>query len=196
MLDTRNVRRFFSTRIASWALGSLGAVVAVVVILTNAGLRSELELAWDRLLDTELRCQVYEGLFRSHEPGAKGLEVTVEDRIVTLAGEVDEALASRQAEAIAGSILGVQSVVNESTVVDLCPHAAAVPLPDDEVAIVVREELAASGAIDLDTVAIGVSSGVVELTGSVRSEAEKQLADLLAGSAQGVAAVVNALRVR
>lgn len=145
----------------------------------------------NRLADAELKALVYEALLRAEPSKAEGIDVLVQDRVVTLAGTTTDELAAKRTAEIAGSVQGVKSVRSDLNVT----RPAAVPKPDEIIVVDVREALESSGAIVLDTVEIEVHSGLVQLRGVVRSEAEKQLAEMLAGSEEGVVEVMNGLKV-
>jgi osmotically-inducible protein OsmY len=149
----------------------------------------------DRLADAEIKALVYEKLLRAEDVEAKRVVVVVLERVVTLSGSVDTALDKDNVEATAASVDGIEAITNELTIRDSLPRRTAIPTPDDQVASAVRERLREGVGFSLDRVTVDVRSGVVEIRGAVRSESEKQLVELLAGSVDGVVAVVNGLEV-
>jgi hyperosmotically inducible periplasmic protein len=69
-----------------------------------------------RVADLEIQVRVYEELLGDDVIHAENIRVHVEDGVVTLTGTVPRELDQRYAEAIAGSVAGVESVVTELVV--------------------------------------------------------------------------------
>ncbi len=128
----------------------------------------------------------------AHEQGVESstIQATAEDGVVTLSGTVQDLLAKRRAETIAGTVLGVKSVENELTV------NPPEDLQSDRVGTMVVAALAADPAtesweIDVET----DSEGHVALSGRVQSGQEARLAERVAMSVAGVTGVTNALTI-
>ncbi len=69
-----------------------------------------------RVADLEIQVRVYEELLGDDVIHAENIRVQVEDGVITLTGTVPSPLDERYAEAIAGSVAGVESVVMELVV--------------------------------------------------------------------------------
>ena len=69
-----------------------------------------------RVADSEIQVRVYEELLGDDVIHAENIRVQVEDGVITLTGTVPSPLDERYAEAIAGSVAGVESVVMELVV--------------------------------------------------------------------------------
>lgn len=117
------------------------------------------------------------------------IQVTTEDGIVTLKGEIRTLAGKQYANLEAQKIAGVRGVVDELQVIPSY-------LFDADVAQNVRRRLGSSASITSYTssgLGVHVADGVVTLSGKVNSFAERQEAALLAGEVRGVRAVVNHL---
>ena len=114
----------------------------------------------------------------------------MKNRSVALNGTVQTTNQKYTAEQIAWQVPGVQGIRDNISVVD----AQATPeSADDKLARRVEFELYSTKAIALKTVQIHADNGIVTLTGTVSSRAEKLLAEKMAKSVEGVHKVVNSL---
>ena len=77
----------------------------------------------------------------------------------------------------------------------LAPVLAADPVSDDTIYDQVRIKLAADRDIGGGKIDVKVSEGVVELTGKVKTERQKQKAEKIAKKVKGVQRVVNNLAI-
>ena len=94
------------------------------------------------------------------------------------------------ADEIAWQVPGVQGLTDNLSLSDA---QAAPESADDKLARRVEFELYSTKAIPLKTVQIRADNGIVTLTGTVSSRAEKLLAEKTAKSVEGVRRVVNGL---
>lgn len=138
----------------------------------------------EQMTDTDITLALMDAL--TYDPGVSGYLVDVEtdNGIVSLGGSTTNLLAKRRAARLAETVKGVRAVVNNIRVKSL-------DRPDMEVRDDVIDALAANPATDSWEVEVGVSDGTVELTGTVNSWYEKQLAAKVARSVRGVMQVDN-----
>jgi len=109
---------------------------------------------------------------------------------VTLGGTLQTISQKKTADQIAWQVPGVQGITDNLSLSD----AQATPeSADDKLARRVEFELYSTKAIPLKTVQIHADNGIVTLTGTVSSRAEKLLAERTAKSVEGVRGVVNGL---
>ncbi|HYP25807.1 MAG TPA: BON domain-containing protein [Blastocatellia bacterium] len=154
-----------------------------------------------RVDDLEIRASILESFARSPELSGKNIDISVEDRKVTLSGSVDTKAQSNGAEQAAGAIGGVAGVTNNLSVTNPEPPAepAAAVVPPEELnaqlAKQVEFELYRTGAFDTLALSIKADQGNVTLSGKVRSRAEQLLAERVAQGTPGVKKVVNELQV-
>jgi hyperosmotically inducible protein len=125
------------------------------------------------------------------------IDVDTKDGVVTLAGTVDTADAKTRAVEVARSTNGVTSVVDQLTV---SPPAVATSgvteaLTDTGITTAVKTKLLADPASSSLAIHVDTANGIVTLTGTVSTAAEKARAEDLAKDTSGVNSVVNSLTV-
>jgi hyperosmotically inducible protein len=144
----------------------------------------------ERVADLEIKTLVADALSKNAELAEKHITTEVKDRAVTLGGTVQTVSQKNTADQIAWQVPGVQGLTDNLSFSD----AQAIPeSADDKLAHRVEFELYSTKAIPLKTVQIHADNGVVTLTGTVSSRAEKLLAEKTAKSVEGVRRVVNGL---
>jgi hyperosmotically inducible periplasmic protein len=144
----------------------------------------------ERVADLEIKTLVTDALSKNADLAEKHIAAEVKNRTVTLNGTVQTVTQKYTADQIAWQVPGVQGLTDNLSVAD----AQAVPeSADDKLARRVEFELYSTKAIPLKTVQIHADNGVVTLTGTVLSRAEKLLAEKTAKSVEGVRRVVNSL---
>lgn len=116
------------------------------------------------------------------------VQVRVCEGVATLTGHVRGDLTRQSAGDLAARVPGVKSVVNEIRVIPITN-------PDLQLVQQVRQRLAKTLG-NFNQVNVQAANGVVQLSGVVRSELERDMAEIAAGSVQGVAAVHNNIYVR
>ncbi len=151
--------------------------------------------------DLEIRAAILESFAKSPELGGKQIDVKVENRTVTLSGSVETQNQRNGAEQAARAVDGVAAIANELKVTN--PQAVAEPTPPTtqqkdgtaDLAKQVEFELYRTGAFDTLTMKVTATGDTVTLSGSVRSTAEKILAEKITQTLSGVTKVVNELAV-
>jgi hyperosmotically inducible periplasmic protein len=144
----------------------------------------------ERVADLEIQTLVTDALSKNTDLAEKHIATAVKNRTVALNGTVQTTNQKYTAEQIAWQVPGVQGLTDNLSVADsqAMPESA-----DDKLARRVEFELYSTKAIPLKTVQIHADNGVVTLTGTVLSRAEKLLAEKTAKSVEGVRSVVNSL---
>jgi osmotically-inducible protein OsmY len=138
--------------------------------------------------DEEIRNNVSQALRSDEVLEASRIAVTVDQGVVTLVGAVDSYTKKRHAEAIAGSVEGVESLVDRLEVVLPLGDQRA----DDEIA---RAAMLALGLTGADGVKVSVDDGWVTLDGTVAPEQKESAARAVSGLI-GVRGVSNHIQVR
>jgi hyperosmotically inducible periplasmic protein len=140
------------------------------------------------------------------EPTIKGrpIDVTTQNGVVTLRGEVASEAERGQALMLARNVPGVQRVEDHLSVnaaIDppsaptaSTPPPAAAPVDDATVLADVKSKLAADS--ELRTIDVSVKDGVLELRGTVPSGAARQRAVDLVRQTSGVAQVIDRLTLK
>jgi len=139
--------------------------------------------------DENLAELIKDAIRRDERVYLQPIDVSVIDGIVTLSGSVRTHRRKLVAYEIASSFEGCRDVLNKLTVE---PEA---PPPDMEVAKYVVHSLNASADITTDAIDVAVTYGVASLSGAVRSQWERRVAEEVARSARGVRDVENFLVV-
>ena len=144
----------------------------------------------ERVADLEIQTLVSDALSKNADLAEKHIATQVKSRTVALSGMVQTTNQKYTAEQIAWQVPGVQGLTNNLSVSDA---QAAPESADVKLARRVEFELYSTKALPLKNVQIHASNGVVTLTGTVSSRAEKLLAEKMAKSVEGVRSVVNSL---
>ena len=144
----------------------------------------------ERVADLEIKTLVTDALSKNADLAENHITTEVKDRTVTLGGTVQTVSQKYTADQIAWQVPGVQGLTDNLSV----SNAQATPeSADDKLARRVEFELYSTKAIPMKTVQIHADNGIVTLTGTVLSRAEKLLAEKTAKSVEGVRRVVNSL---
>lgn len=138
--------------------------------------------------DQEISFAIQRELLADELVAAHLVNVSTENGVVTLSGTVDHLLAKDRAERIAESTKGVLAVKN------LLIVEPAIRT-DEEIREDVEVALTQDPATDSYEIDVAVDKGVVTLTGTVESVAEKTLAAKVAKGVKGVIALENNVRV-
>jgi osmotically-inducible protein OsmY len=139
--------------------------------------------------DSAVRSAVTAELHKDKKIDQVGLTVAVNDGIVQLTGNVDNALSKDRATRISEAVRGVRAVDNRLVV---SPEKR----PDADVERDVGKALAYNAATAKLPVRASVKNGVVTLTGTVGSWQEQQLAERIADDVRGVRLTQNDLTTK
>jgi len=169
--------KFAAEDVAEEVLGVLGVVNRIEVVPPPRG-------------DGAIRGDVIAALIA--EPGVDSVDVNVEveDRVVTLYGEMATYVERYLAEQTAQNVAGVAAVVNRLT------YDIVADRPDNVIAQDIRDRLRADASIASRLLTVAVEDGEVTLAGSVRSAGEKRRAERQAWAVPGVRSVENYLDVQ
>jgi hyperosmotically inducible protein len=145
---------------------------------------------------------------------AHEINVTTNDHVVTLSGEVATTAAKDQAIQIARQTEGVRDVVDQLTVKETAPTSglpsdnpdlsdrargtaseAGEKMTDAAITAAVKSKLLADTMVSGLKINVDTSNAVVTLTGPVKSQAEANQAEKLAKETRGVERVIVDLKV-
>lgn len=156
-----------------------------------------------RVTDLEIRADLNEKLVASQGLQGQKIQVAVQDRIVTLTGQVDTPSQKTGAEQLASSVANVAQVVNNLNINN--PGAAQNETPGAPEGASKDKELTnrvlfalfkeRENFADLGLIKAASREGTVALTGNVPSRAEKALAERIVRDVDGVKVVSNQLTV-
>jgi|GEM_PF-446465 len=151
----------------------------------------EMERLGNRVADLELKTKINESIAKDGNLNKQDVRVDVSRLAVTLNGRVNSAEQKYRAERHAWGFSEVKQVNNRLAV----QEDPAAEHPDDKLARRVEFELYSTRSFDLDPINIRSSSGTVILSGRVRNNAERVLAEKIAERVDGVKSVKNHLTV-
>jgi hyperosmotically inducible periplasmic protein len=168
------------------------------------------------LSDTEITTAVKTKFLADKRISSTNISVETTDGVVTLTGQVSSAAERSHAAAVARQTHGVKRVVDKVTIEKASAGSSAVKgtsgtvakdtkdaakatsrfFTDAEVTAAVKTKFAGDSGVHAMDVHVETDKGVVTLTGSVRSEAEKANAVRIAHDTLGVKSVVDKLAVK
>lgn len=166
----------------------LSASLLVAGLAASAQQQIEEGAEIEVLTDEEITAAVENELLVNPAINSYLIDVTTDDNVVTLSGEVNNVLEKRKATQIAGMVRGVVSVINN---IEVDPPART----DQQIQQDVINALLYDAATEAYNVNVSVSDGVVTLNGEVQSQQEKQLAGQVARGVIGVREVRNNIEV-
>jgi osmotically-inducible protein OsmY len=120
---------------------------------------------------------------------AGAIDVTVQDGIVTVSGEVASPFQRRAAESAVEYLRGVRGVINVIRVKQ--PQVSTTDVKSG-----IEHALLRAAEVDADRIRVRSDDGHVFLSGSVRSWPEKREAESAAWRAKGVTKVTNNIQIR
>ena len=152
----------------------------------------------DTASDVRMHLAIETGFARSDELSALSISTDVKDGAVRLEGEVETDAQKELAAELAKSVEGVKSVRNDLEVKQSDPSLAErVSQGASDMALTARVKtrlLASDNTSGLD-IKVSTDDSVVVLEGEVESDAERELAEMIAANTSGVEEVENKLRV-
>lgn len=156
-----------------------------------------------RVADLEIQADLRERLAASEELRGQPLQVAVQNRVVTLTGQVETPAQKTGAEQLARAVSNVANVVNNLNVTNPAANQTAVPgvpdsvLKDQELAKQVSFALfnARDNFVNASAIRAESRDGEVTLAGTVASRAERVLAERIAHDVAGVKSVRNQLTI-
>jgi osmotically-inducible protein OsmY len=141
--------------------------------------------------DAQIRESVLEEIEYDPAVTVHDIDVTVQDRTVTLTGVADANGTRQAAERAAWRVFGVSNVVNQ-VIVD--PSMLGMP-NDDEIGRYLRGRLEKDFLVPQGRITVDVQDGIVTLTGTVDWHLQRLAADEEAQETVGVRQVVNQITI-
>jgi osmotically-inducible protein OsmY len=139
--------------------------------------------------DTDIAGAINTELRIDNAVSANNIDVSVAKGIVTLQGSANSILAKERARALAEATVGVRAIVNR---IEVQP---ATPRSDKELATAVKDAWLFDPATKSYKLAAKAKDGVVTISGTVGSYAQKELAATVAKGVRGVKGVENEIDV-
>ncbi|WP_444921929.1 BON domain-containing protein [Microbulbifer sp. CnH-101-G] len=125
------------------------------------------------------------------------IDTDVNSGVVILTGEVESNIDKRLAEELITGIDGVKKVNNKLTVVnkESLGESISKEYTDTKIATVVKTRLLLDREVSGTKIDVSAQEGTITLKGSVKSSAQKDLAQAIAENTDDVQKVVNKLKV-
>jgi len=159
-----------------------------LLIFVILAVRQQAIMAADRPGDDLIKFWVTDAIAEDLHMDASGITVDVSEGIVTLSGTVRNIAARKYADLEAKKIRGVLGVIDN---LEVEPSHRW----DTDIAQDVRHRIINSVTVQSHDIDVSCSRGIVEITGSVTSQSEREEAGLLASEVRGVKDVQNYLSV-
>lgn len=156
-------------------------------------------LAAEPASDTWLQTKIVTAYTLNRHLSPFTIDTDVANGNVTLRGKVESDVERELAERIASSVDGVRSVKNNLTVADSTakrPNKFYQSVEDATTAATIYSKLLSNRNVNSDKLKIISNDGLVTLQGSVRTDSEQELAEMIALDTSGVRDVKNELIVR
>jgi osmotically-inducible protein OsmY len=160
---------------------------------------SDLSDDWLERPDLWITTKIQAKYFIDDEVRARNIDVDTRGGVVTLRGAVDSYAIRRQAVALARNTEGVREVRDELQVDPSLAGGDVQGLVGEASDAWIATRIQSKYFLDQDVkgrmIDVSVVDGVVTLTGSVESDAQKKTAEQIAGETDGVTEVKNDLNV-
>lgn len=137
-----------------------------------------------RMSDLDITYWVKDALSRDVRVDSYDIDVSTNDGIVTLSGNVDKLAAKKYADLEAKKIDGVLGVIDKITVLPVWRS-------DTDIRNAVRRRILNSTVIESEGISVKCINGKVAISGKVDSYAEEKEAELIASEVRGVKEVEN-----
>ena len=175
---------------AAWAAGATSVDGSQLAVAAPAPRKTTPRTPDERFIDEDIQSAVDSALIGDERVNTRPIRAEVKDRVVTLRGAADSPAAKQAAGHDARRVYAVRDVVNQ----------LRVEPPQKIYDQMIYEQLIArlrrDPVLGSSNLAAQVSEGVVRLSGTVRSEAQRKRAVELASKLLGVVKVRNELVVQ
>ncbi len=168
--------------------------VAFVAALGACSKQGEQSTTGQYLDDATVTAKVKADLIKDDTVKATEIQVETTEGVVQLSGFVGSEEARQRAEQLAKSIDGVKSVRNDLAV-QSTQQSAGQSVDDTVITSKVKAALLADDEVKGLAISVETSGGTVQLTGSAKSDSERQKAEQLAKAVEGVTSVQNSIAV-
>jgi len=178
-------------------LTSLSACIALLAaaVLVNCAASPIRESTGELVDDSGITAQVKAELVKDHETRARDIGVQTYRGVVQLSGFVSSDAERQEAARDASQVAGVRSVHNDLKVNDQ-GTTVGTTIDDSAITAKVKAALIGNPTTKARQIKVTTSHGVVELSGFVDSNEERDTAAQVAGAVQGVKGVDNELQLK
>ena len=146
--------------------------------------------------DSSITAKVKAALVDADDIKSTDISVETEKNVVTLSGFVESQAQAEKAVAVAKKVEGVTSVSDKLHVRDGKEQSAKGYAGDTATTSEIKAKLLADDIVPSRKVKVETTDGVVQLSGTVDSEAQSDRAESIAKAIDGVKSVKNDLKVK
>jgi hyperosmotically inducible protein len=171
------------------------AALLSAALLVGCAATPNRESTGETVDDSAITAKVKAELVKDHETKARDIGVQTYRGVVQLSGFVGSDAERQEAERDASQVTGVRSVQNDLKVSDQ-PTTVGSTIDDSAITTKVKAALVGNPTTKAREIKVTTSHGVVELSGFVDSNEEKDTAAQVASSVQGVKGVDNELQLK
>ncbi len=146
--------------------------------------------------DSSVTAKVKAALVDDEAIKSTDISIKTEAGVVTLSGFVTTQDQAEKAVAVAQKVAGVKSVSDKLHVKDSSKQTVGSYAGDTATTSEIKAKLLADSAVPSRNVKVETTNGVVQLSGTVKTQAQSQRAEAIAKAIEGVKSVKNDLVVK
>lgn len=177
------------------ALMSGSALAATTTDSAGAKIDSSMKKVDNYMGDSAITAKVKSALVDDKAIKSSDISVTTNSGVVTLSGFVGSQAEAEQAVAAAKKVEGVKSVSDKLHTKDSKDQSVKGYAGDTATTASVKAKLLADDIVPSRNVKVETTAGVVQLSGSVKDQAQSDRAESVAKTVDGVKSVKNDLKV-
>ncbi|MFO6297577.1 molecular chaperone OsmY [Rahnella selenatireducens] len=177
------------------ALMSGSALAATTTDSAGAKIDSSMKKVDNYMGDSAITAKVKSALVDDKAIKSSDISVTTNSGVVTLSGFVGSQAEAEQAVAAATKVEGVKSVSDKLHTKDSKDQSVKGYAGDTATTASVKAKLLADDIVPSRNVKVETTDGVVQLSGSVKDQAQSDRAESVAKTVDGVKSVKNDLKV-
>ncbi len=170
------------------------SAIALLVVLGACSKQGEQSTTGQFVDDAAVTAKVKADLIKDDAVKSTDIAVETTSGIVQLSGFVGSDAIRQRAEQLAKSVEGVKSVRNDLAI-QTAPETAGQYVDDTTLTTKVKAALLADDEVKGLAIGVETSGGTVQLTGTAKSDSERQKAEQLAKNIEGVTSVQNSIAV-
>jgi hyperosmotically inducible periplasmic protein len=180
-------------KITNLSRSSMSAIV-LVLVLGACSKQGEQSTTGQYVGDAAVTAKVKADLIGDDTIKSTDIAVETSSGVVQLSGFVSSDAIRQRAEQLAQSVEGVKSVRNDLAI-QTAPQSAGQYVDDTTLTTKVKAALLADDEVKGLAISVETSGGTVQLTGTAKSDSERQKAEQLAKNIEGVTSVQNSIAI-
>ena len=170
------------------------SAISLILVLGACSKQGEQSTTGKYLDDATVTAKVKADLIKDGAVKSTDIRVETTSGVVQLSGFVGSDAIRQRAEQLAKSVAGVKTVRNDLAI-QTSSQTAGQYVDDTTLTAKVKAALLADDEVKGLAISVETSGGKVQLTGTAKSDSERQKAEQLAKNIQGVTAVQNSIAI-